>query len=53
MRIHIGTSGWAYPHWRGVFYPDRLPDSAWLGHHDNDQAGHAVQDALALKAMLA
>ncbi len=20
-RIRIGTSGWAYPHWRGLFYP--------------------------------
>jgi uncharacterized protein YecE (DUF72 family) len=24
-RIHIGTSGWSYPHWRGVFYPERWP----------------------------
>jgi uncharacterized protein YecE (DUF72 family) len=22
--IHIGTSGWNYPHWRGRFYPERL-----------------------------
>ncbi len=24
-RIWIGTSGWRYPPWRGVFYPDKLP----------------------------
>ena len=25
MRIHIGTSGYNYPEWRGTFYPDTLP----------------------------
>lgn len=29
-RIRIGTSGWSYPHWRGVFYPDGLPASREL-----------------------
>lgn len=24
--IHIGTSGWHYPHWRGRFYPPELPE---------------------------
>lgn len=24
-RIHIGTSGWHYDHWRGPFYPQDLP----------------------------
>lgn len=24
-RIHIGTSGWHYKHWRGTFYPAELP----------------------------
>lgn len=27
--IHIGTSGWSYQHWRGVFYPTDLPVSQW------------------------
>jgi uncharacterized protein YecE (DUF72 family) len=22
-RVHIGTSGWHYPHWRGPFYPEK------------------------------
>jgi len=28
--IHIGTSGWVYPHWRGNFYPHGLAPSRWL-----------------------
>jgi uncharacterized protein YecE (DUF72 family) len=28
--LYIGTSGWHYPHWRGVFYPRSLPPSDWL-----------------------
>lgn len=31
--IHIGTSGWHYPHWRGSFYPARLPARAWLSYY--------------------
>jgi uncharacterized protein YecE (DUF72 family) len=23
--IRIGCSGWSYPHWQGVFYPEKLP----------------------------
>src|SRR5215210_5694044 len=29
-RIHIGTSGWSYKHWRGGFYPSKLAASKWL-----------------------
>nr|HID12287.1 DUF72 domain-containing protein [Anaerolineae bacterium] len=29
----IGTSGWVYPHWRGVFYPPDLAQSRWYGHY--------------------
>jgi len=32
-RIYIGTSGWHYAHWRGVFYPESLPTTQWLGHY--------------------
>jgi len=24
-KLFIGTSGWAYPHWEGIFYPGDLP----------------------------
>lgn len=27
---YIGTSGYVYNHWRGVFYPDGLPVDEWL-----------------------
>ncbi len=29
-RLLVGTSGWSYRHWRGVFYPERLPARDWL-----------------------
>lgn len=32
-KYYIGTSGWVYPHWRGVFYPTELPQSKWLQHY--------------------
>ncbi|MGZ8637261.1 MAG: DUF72 domain-containing protein [Actinomycetota bacterium] len=28
--IHIGTSGWQYRDWRGVLYPEGLPQGRWL-----------------------
>jgi uncharacterized protein YecE (DUF72 family) len=30
---HIGCSGWSYQHWRGVVYPDGLPQRRWLEHY--------------------
>jgi len=32
-RVHIGTSGWRYDHWRGLFYPEDLPTARWLGYY--------------------
>jgi uncharacterized protein YecE (DUF72 family) len=29
-RVHIGTSGWHYKHWKGPFYPADLPASKML-----------------------
>jgi uncharacterized protein YecE (DUF72 family) len=29
-RVHIGTSGFQYRHWRGVLYPPDLPRRDWL-----------------------
>jgi uncharacterized protein YecE (DUF72 family) len=29
-RIRIGTSGWSYDHWAGVFYPEHLPPARRL-----------------------
>jgi uncharacterized protein YecE (DUF72 family) len=30
MPLHIGTSGWQYASWRGVLYPEKLPQRRWL-----------------------
>ncbi|WP_242395758.1 DUF72 domain-containing protein [Anaeromyxobacter oryzisoli] len=29
-RLRIGTSGYNYPHWRGVLYPPGVPQRNWL-----------------------
>lgn len=33
MTIRIGTSGWVYPHWRGIFYPKELRQSDWFAYY--------------------
>ncbi|MFQ6017314.1 MAG: DUF72 domain-containing protein [Kiloniellaceae bacterium] len=35
-RHWVGTSGWSYSHWRGLFYPKGLKQGEWIGHY----AGH-------------
>lgn len=29
----IGTSGWTYEHWQGIFYPDKWPKSRCLEYY--------------------
>ncbi len=29
----VGTSGWHYEHWQGLFYPPELDRSRWLEHY--------------------
>jgi uncharacterized protein YecE (DUF72 family) len=36
-RVRVGIGGWTYPPWRGVFYPDKLPQSKEL-----EFASHAL-----------
>jgi uncharacterized protein YecE (DUF72 family) len=31
--IHIGTSGWSYKHWKGIYYPEGLPATQWLSYY--------------------
>jgi uncharacterized protein YecE (DUF72 family) len=31
--VHIGTSGYHYKHWKGPFYPERLPASRMLEYY--------------------
>ncbi|RHW16348.1 DUF72 domain-containing protein [Sphingomonas gilva] len=31
--IRVGCSGWNYRHWRGAFYPEKLPVKSWFSHY--------------------
>ncbi len=31
--IRVGCLGYSYKHWRGVFYPEKLPTTRWLEHY--------------------
>ncbi len=33
--LFIGCSGFAYPHWCGRFYPEKLPQKRWFGHYSS------------------
>jgi uncharacterized protein YecE (DUF72 family) len=30
LRLHVGTSGYNFPEWKGSFYPPKLPSAKWL-----------------------
>ena len=32
-KVHIGTSGWAYPSWKPDFYPAKTPSSKFLDYY--------------------
>ncbi|HAE85951.1 MAG TPA: DUF72 domain-containing protein [Anaerolineaceae bacterium] len=32
-QIRIGTSGWVYQHWQGLFYPADLPQKQWFAYY--------------------
>jgi uncharacterized protein YecE (DUF72 family) len=34
-RLHIGTSGWSYKHWAGIFYPEDVKPSNYIEHYMN------------------
>lgn len=34
--IHIGCSGWVYKHWRGIFYPEGLPQKRWFERYSKE-----------------
>jgi uncharacterized protein YecE (DUF72 family) len=36
--IHVGTSGFVYKHWKGIFYPDDLPAKQWLARYSAEFA---------------
>jgi uncharacterized protein YecE (DUF72 family) len=33
VAVHIGTSGWSYPHWNGVLYPEGLAPARRLDYY--------------------
>jgi uncharacterized protein YecE (DUF72 family) len=34
--VHVGCSGWVYKHWRGIFYPEGLPQKRWFERYAED-----------------
>jgi uncharacterized protein YecE (DUF72 family) len=34
MKWYIGCSGFYYKHWKGVFYPDDVPQKRWLEYYN-------------------
>src|SRR5919206_2127355 len=35
-RILVGTSGFVYGHWRGLFYPSDLPQRLWFARYTSE-----------------
>jgi uncharacterized protein YecE (DUF72 family) len=35
MTFHVGTSGYAYDEWKGIFYPEKLPQKGMLAFYAN------------------
>ncbi|WP_018344655.1 DUF72 domain-containing protein [Cytophaga aurantiaca] len=33
MKVHVGCSGYNYKEWKGLFYPENLPQSKWLQYY--------------------
>jgi uncharacterized protein YecE (DUF72 family) len=33
MKLHVGTSGYSYKEWKGIFYPERLPAKEMLHYY--------------------
>lgn len=32
-QLFLGTSGYSFPHWKGVFYPERISGKDWLRYY--------------------
>ncbi|MFS8585911.1 MAG: DUF72 domain-containing protein, partial [Acidimicrobiia bacterium] len=45
MALWIGTSGWQYRDWRGVLYPEGLPQRRWLERYAEEFATVEVNNA--------
>lgn len=45
MALRVGTSGWQYRDWRGVLYPEGVPQRAWLQHYAGEFTTVEVNNA--------
>ncbi|MBY8343923.1 DUF72 domain-containing protein [Streptomyces spinosirectus] len=45
MTLFVGTSGWQYKDWRGVFYPDGCPQRLWLEEYARHFATVEINNA--------
>lgn len=43
--VHIGTSGWSYPHWSGPFYPPDLADAEQLAFYTRHFASVEINNS--------
>lgn len=32
-KLYIGTSGWSYKHWEGIFYPKEIKPDKYLEYY--------------------
>ena len=35
-QVRIGCSGWVYRHWKGIFYPEGLPQKRWFEYYSSE-----------------
>jgi len=33
MNLYVGTSGYSYKEWKGIFYPEKLPAKEMLSYY--------------------
>ena len=45
-RARVGCSGWMYRDWRGVVYPEKLPQRLWLERYAEAFVGRKLVLAL-------
>jgi uncharacterized protein YecE (DUF72 family) len=55
--IRIGTSGWSYPSWRGLYYPRQLRAADWLAYYaarfDTVEINHSFYQLPKVESLLA
>jgi uncharacterized protein YecE (DUF72 family) len=44
-KVYIGTSGWVYPHWKGIFYPKDLKEKEWLSFYSQNFASVEINSS--------